>query len=89
VRRRRWTPQLKKRNEAATREKARRETCCSQWCRPAAGNGASPEDLDAVLQRAFEVKLMVPDGVKRLSLVDPRGAALKRKAAQAQLTAAE
>jgi ProP effector len=29
VPRRRWTPQLKKRNEAAAREKALRETCCS------------------------------------------------------------
>jgi len=42
-----------------------------------------------VLQRAVEVKPMMPDGVKRLSLVDLRAAALKRKSAQAQLTAAE
>jgi sRNA-binding protein len=85
--------QLKKRNEAAAREKAKRTAAAEQ--KRAARNGSGPvrdaaspdayigASPDAIIGATCTVEPVKADGVKRLSLSDLRAAALARKAAQA------
>jgi ProP effector len=88
--------QLKKRNEAAAREKAKCTAAAEQKraarngsgpVRDAASSdayiGASPDAIIGAACAVEPVKPVKPDGVKRLSLSDLRAAALARKAAQA------
>jgi ProP effector len=83
--------QLKRRDQAAAKAKAECTAAAAQ--KRASSKDSCPVRTDASPEACIAAQCAVepvkPDGIKRLGLSDLKAAALQRKAAQAQLEAAE